>query len=75
MLDKDVYLEALKKVDPELGAIKEQFFTLTPKREFQQLVKRRKSLIRERYGEESKLMAKVEAQVREIRLQELNELG
>ena len=31
--------------------------------------------LKERYGEKSKLNAKVEAQVREIRLQELNELG
>lgn len=73
--DNDVYLEALKKIDPELGAIQEQLFTLTPQHEAQQLVKRQKFLIRERYGEKSKLMAKVEAQVREIRLQELNELG
>ena len=70
--DKDVYLEALKKVDPELGAIQEQLFKLTPKRDFQQLVKRQNALIKERYGEKIILNAKVGAQVREIRLQELN---
>lgn len=73
--DKDVYLEALKKIDPELGAIQEQLFTLTPKRKFQQLVKRQNALIKKRYGERPILNAKIEAQVREIRLQELNELG
>ena len=70
--DKDVYLEALKKIDPELGAIQEQLLKLTPKRDFQQLVKKQNALIKERYGEKLILNAKVEAQVREIRLQELN---
>ncbi len=65
-IQRELYLQALTKIDPEIGEIQKALFEGRPKAEFQKLVKEKAELIKTRYGNASMLEAKIHKEMKAI---------
>lgn len=64
---KSLYLQALSKIDPELGQIQQTLFKGLPKSEFESLLQKQKEIIESRYKNKSLFDSMVSAEMDKIR--------
>ena len=69
---KDLYSEALRKLDPKLYSIRERLCEGLPSQECDKLIQKQKGLISRHYGSELAFGKRLSQEIRDIKLQELN---